>query len=424
MNFYIKSATLIDSANTLNGKKVFILIENGIITQISEQPLNVSAETQVVELENLHVSAGWFDLRSNLNDPGFEQKENISTGCKAAAYGGFTSIASTTATNPVIDNKSLVEYVINKSKAEIVSVYPLGCVSDKREGKNIAEMYEMSLAGAIAFSDNKKTINDSGLLYRALLYSKDFNALIMQFAEDKGIARDGKVNEGEVSTRLGLKGIPHLAEEIMVIRDIFIAEYIDSPIHFMAISSAKSVDIIRNAKKRGLKVTCDVNAHQLFFTDEKLVEFDSYYKVKPPLRIQKDIDAIIAGLIDGTIDAICSDHTPQEVEAKIKEFDLADFGIIGSETAFSCAHTILKKHLSITRIIDLFTANPRKIVRIKNPEIKVGSSAELTLFNPELKYTFLEKNIKSKSRNTPFIGTPFTGKALGIINKGKIYLNN
>lgn len=423
MNFYIKSATLIDSANALNGKKVFVLIENGNISQISETALNVSANCQTIEMENLHISNGWFDLRNNLNDPGLEHKEDISSGCKAAAYGGFTSIASTSASNPVADNKSIVEYILNKSKNEIVNVFPLGCVSEKREGKNIAEMYDMHLAGAVAFSDNKKTIEDSGLLYRSLLYAKGFNATIMQFAEDKGIARDGKVNEGEVSTKLGLKGIPHLAEEVMIMRDIFIAEYVDAPIHFMAVSSAKSVDLIREAKKRGAKVTCDINAHQLFFTDEKLVEFDSNYKVKPPFRTQNDIDALINGLKDGTIDAICSDHTPQEVEAKVKEFDLADFGIIASETAFSSAHSVLKNHLSLNKIIDLFTANPRKIVGLKT-EFKVGNPAEITLFNPNLEYTFTERNIKSKSRNTPFVGVKFTGKALGIINKGQLYLNS
>jgi len=418
MNLFIKSAKIIDPAAAFNGKKADIFIENGIIKSIAEK-MEQPQDVQLFEAENLHVSPGWFDMHTNLNDPGFEFKEDILTGSAAAAAGGFTEIACMPSTLPPIHTKAQVEYIKNKSKKLIVEVYPVGALSYNLEGKEIAEMYDMFLSGAVAFSDNKKSVSSSSLLLRALLYTKGFDALIMSFAEDRDLVKDGKMNESETSTLLGLKGIPALAEELNVSRDLLIAEYANCKIHFSSISSSGAVNLIREAKAKGMAVTADVSAHQLFLDDTYLKDFDSNYKVKPPLRNTSDIIALKEGLADGTIDVVCSDHTPQDVESKVKEFDYADFGIIALETAFATANTALKEKINLTELVNKIAIRPRQILNLPVPIIKEGAAANLTLFDPEKKWKFTENDIRSKSKNTPFIGTTFTGKALGIFNKNQ-----
>lgn len=417
MKLLIKSAKIVCKEHSLNGKITDILIENGVITSIGSNLEN--NEAQIFTADNLHVSIGWMDMRAKFCDPGFEHREDLKSGIKAAAKGGFTAVALMPSTNPPIHSKSQVEYIVKNTQGAITQVYPMGCVSHNREGKDLAEMYDMKLAGAVAFTDDKRPIEHAGLLLRALQYNKIFNGLVINFAEDKSIAGNGIVNEGITATKLGLKSIPSIAEEIMIERDIAIAEYADAPLHFTCISSAKSVDIIEKAQHKGLKITADVAAHNLYFDDTVLESFDSNYKVKPPFRTNTDIASLIEGIKKGVISVICSDHTPLEVEMKDREFDHAGFGIIALQTAFATANESLKNKINLDDWITTITSNPRKILNIEIPEIKVGAKANLTLFNPDLTWELKEEDIVSKSKNSPFIGKKLTGKALAIINKNQ-----
>lgn len=411
-----------NESSPFNNKIVDILIENGVIKSIAPD-IKSSKEYEEFSAENLHVSEGWIDMRCNLNDPGFEHKEDLLSGSAAAAAGGFTAVVCTPSTQPPINTKSQVEYIKNKSQGLAIDVYPMGCLSYNMEGKDISEMYDMHLSGAVAFTDNKRSVVNAGLLNRAMLYANGFDGLVINYPDDVSISLDGKMNEGIVSTSLGLKGIPALAEELIVSRDIFLTEYTGGKIHLASISSATSVQRIRGAKNKKYRVTADVAAHQLLLDESYLMGFDSNYKVKPPLRTKADISALVEGIKDGTIDVICSDHTPQDVESKIKEFDLASFGIIGLETTFAAANTVLAKEVSLQKIIDLITTNPRKIVGLSSPIFQEGELANITLFNPALKWTFSQSDIRSKSANTPFLGYEFTGKALAIMNKGEFIKN-
>jgi dihydroorotase len=309
-----------------------------------------------------------------------------------------------------------VEYLFNRAKNNLVDVYPLGTISHKREGKDMAEMYDMFLSGAKAFTDGNRPVQDAGLMERALLYTQGFKALVFSYPEDTAIAGKAKVNEGEVSTSLGMKGIPSLAEELMIARDLYLAEYTGSKIHFSTISTARSVELIKQAKKKGLQVTCDVAAHHLVLTDNELQGFDSNYKVKPPLRTSKDVKALVAGLKDGTIDAIVSQHTPHEIEFKDVEFEMAEYGNIGLQTTFSLA---IKAGLTIEMIVEKLAVNPRKILDIEVPVIAEGQKANLVVFDPNVEWEYNKANNQSKSCNSPFIGQNLKGKVLLTCNNNK-----
>ncbi len=416
MNLLIKQAKIIDPNSPHNGQKVDILIENGKIRSVKKSISGT--KIKVFKAENLHVSPGWFDMHVNFRDPGYEHKEDLITGCRAAAFGGFTGVACMPSTNPPIHTKSEVEYVKNKTEGSIVDVYPIGALSHQLKGEEMTEMFDMYHSGAVAFSDDKIPVHNSGLLMRALLYVNGFDGLIITHSEDKYISHDGKMNEGVTSTSLGLKGMPALAEELMISRNIYLTEYTKSRIHISTISTAESVELIRNAKRRGINVTAEVAAHHLALDDSFLHDFDSNYKINPPLRTKADIEALKKGLADGTIDAICSDHSPEDEEMKKREFDDAAFGIIGLETAYAVANT----HLSRVDLITKFAIRPREILNLPVPVIKVGERANLTLFDPNKKWTFTESDIRSRSKNTPFVGTSFKGKALGIYNNKQFWV--
>jgi dihydroorotase len=377
-------------------------------------------DAEVVEAEGSYLSPGFFDLNCSIGEPGLETKEDLKTGLQAAAAGGFTGLALMPDTQPPVHSKTEVEYLINKTKGNLVQVYPLGTISYQREGKDMAEMYDMYMSGAKAFTDGDKPVKDAGLMERALLYAKGFNALVFSYPEDVAIAGKAKVHEGAVSTLLGMKGIPSLAEELMIARDLYLAEYTEAPIHFSTISTARSVELIRDAKAKGLKVTCDVAAHHLVLTDEALLGFDSQYKVKPPLRTQTDVDALLQGLNDGTIDAVVSQHTPHEVEFKDVEFEIAAFGIIGLQTAFSLA---VKAGLSPELIIEKMAVNPRKILNIDQPALAQGQAANFVLFNKDLEWTFNKQTNRSKSSNSPFFNQNLKGKVLLTLNNGQLQKN-
>ncbi len=421
MNILIKSAKIIDSNSPYNGKKMDVLIENGIIKSIKSKII-AEKNCKIIEANKLHISTGWLDMQVNFCDPGFEHKEDLQSGINAAASGGYTGVAVVPSTNPTIHSKSEVLYIKNKTANSIVDVYPIGTMSHKLEGKDLSEMYDMQQAGAVAFSDDKKASNDSGLLIRALLYSKNFDGLIIAHSDEKSISQDGKMNEGITSTNLGLKGIPALAEELMVNRNIFLAEYTDAPIHLSNISTEKSVELIKQAKAKGLKITASLNAYNIAFTDSFLTGFDSNFKLNPPLRSQTDLDALKKGIADGTIDAISCDHRPQDIESKNIEFDYASNGMIGLESAFGLINTN-KGEIKLETIINSLTVNPRKILKLQKQSIAEGAQANLTLFNPEEEWLFEKKHIRSKSANTPLLGKKFKGKVIGIIYNKQVHLN-
>ena len=421
MNILIKQARIIDSQSPFHGKVMDVLIEGGIIRSIKSK-INNDKNIKTIEQEGLCISTGWVDMQVNFCDPGFEHKEDLETGVKAAMAGGFTSVAVVSSTNPPIHTKAQVQYIKKNTIDSMVDVYPIGTISHNQEGKELAEMYDMQQAGAVAFSDDKKSIAHSGLLMRALLYSKNFNALVMTHCDDKSLSDGGQMNEGVTSTKLGLKGIPALAEELMIARNIFLAEYCDAPIHIMNVSTQRSVELIKQAKAKKLKVSASVNAYNLVLDDTALMGFDSHYKVNPPLRTKADTEALRKAVADGIIDCITSDHRPQDIESKDVEFDHASNGMIGLESLFGLLNSNLGKQ-KIEDMIEALTTGPRKVLKLKECSIAEGQEANITLFNPSVEWTFDKKHIQSKSANTPFLGTKFTGKVVGIINKNKISLN-
>jgi dihydroorotase len=419
-NLLIKSATIVHPESPFNGQTLDILVSNGTISEIGKN-IDVSDKNlSIIDAKGQFLSPGFVDLNANFGEPGLETKEDMDTGCAVAAVGGFTGLALMPNTQPPIHSKAEVSYLLNKSQNNLVDIFPIGCISHNREGKELAEMYDMQSSGAIAFSDGNRPVSNAGLMSRALLYTKSFNGLIFSYAEDQDIAAKGKMNEGVMSTFLGMKGNPSLAEELMLSRDLYLAEYNDARIHFSTISTQRSVDLIRKAKKAGLKVTCDVAAHHLAFTEDNLVGFDSQFKVKPPLRTKLDQKALLAGLKDGTIDAIVSQHTPHEIEFKDVEFEIASFGIIGLQTVLPLA---LKAGLGAELIVEKLAISPRKILGIEIPVLNIGISANFILFNPLETWTFNEESNKSKSFNSPCMGNQLIGKVSLVCNNGQYIIS-
>lgn len=409
MKILLKSVKIIDKSSAFNNKIQDILIIDGVISKINSS-INEEAD-KTIEGENLHVSKGWVDIKASFREPGEEWKETLESGILAAKKGGFTDVAITSDTKNPIDNRSQIEFILNRTKNKPVNILPYGALSQQNKGTDLAEIGDMHEAGAIGFSDNKGYAN-AGLLSRALLYTKTFNTKVFITPYEKSISPKGVMHEGITSTKMGISGIPALAEKIQLLRDIELAKYQDSPIHFHTISTKGAVDIIRKAKKEGVKVTCDIAAHQLYFKDTDLTNYESNLKVIPPFREQKDIDALIEGLKDGTIDTICSDHSPQDIEAKKLEFEHADFGIISLESFFGVVNSVLSSKIELEDFIELITDNARKIIGIAPSEIKENNKVNLTVFNPDKKWIFSENDIKSLSKNTPFIGKELKGIAI------------
>ena len=417
MIILIKSAKLIDINSKFHNKVVDILIKNTNIEKIG-QNIKEPKNCKIIKYENLHVSPGLFDLRANFRDPGYEWKEDINTGIKAAAKGGFTGVMTMPSTSPCIDNKTQIEYIKKISFGKIVDILPSGSITKKINGKELSEMYDMYKNGAIAFTDDENSIQDAGIMKLALQHCKNFNGLIINQPNDLSLSDNSSINEGITSTSLGLKGSPGIAEEIMLIRDIELAKYTNSKIHISCISTAKSVKIVRKAKKNGVQITCDVAIHNLILDDSNCMEFNTCYKVNPPLRTKDDIREIINGLKDGTIDAICSDHKPQDFDSKNTTFNEASYGMISLESAFPLACELIDK-LSIELIIIKMANSPRKILNLSIPSINEGVVANLFLYNPNMHWILKENDIISKSKNSPFIGKKLKAKVYGIINNGK-----
>ncbi|WP_028522360.1 dihydroorotase [Runella limosa] len=416
----IRSVKITDTHSPYNGQIKDILVENGQISQIADHI--EAANAQVLEGENWHISPGWVDMRVHAYDPGYEQKEDLRSACAAAAVGGFTDIAVLPNAKPALDSKDTLVYVKHRALGQVVNVHPIGAVTKSCEGKDFTEMIDLSHAGAVAFSDGSHPIYNTHILLKSLQYLQQVDRVLMNRPEDYDLTVFGQMNEGEVSTLLGMRGIPTIAEELMVMRDLKMLEYMgiksEAPLlHFSTISTATTVGLIRAAKAKGYPVSCDVAAHQIAFDDSALLNFDTNYKVNPPFRAQSDIEAIWEGLADGTIDAVVSDHNPQDEESKNLEFDLAEFGIIGLETAFAVLNTY-NTQVPLDQLIGKLTHQPRAILRLPSVAISEANVANFTIFNPDLEWIF--KETRSKSKNSPFFGTQFKGKTVYVINQGLV----
>jgi len=417
MSILFQSVKVIDSQSKFNNTTVDVLVNKGIIESIGKS-VTPPKKCKIIQGKGLHLCPGLFDLHVNFRDPGHDWKEDLNTGIQASAKGGFTSVLYMPSNNPSTNTKVQVDYIRNATLGSIVDVIPAGNITVDNQGENLTELFEMNQSGAKAFTDDRNSVQKADVMKLALLYTKNFNGVVMNQPNDKTISSDGKMNEGVISTKLGLKGIPALAEEVMLSRDIELAEYTKGKLHASRISTKKSVDMLRAAKKKGVNITADVAIHNLILKDEECATFDSNYKVFPPLRTSADIDALLKGLKDGTIDAICSDHCPEDVEHKILTFDNANFGIIGAQTVLPLACE-LQKELGLNTIIDALTHNPRKLLDIDSPTIEEGSEANLCCFSTSDEWTFDEAAIVSKSKNSPFINKTFKTKVWGTV-KGKM----
>ena len=415
-NILIKSAKIIFPTTPFHGTEQDVLLNKGVITRIAEhiEPEAGDDRLEIIDAKGQYLVPGFFDMNVNFGEPGLETKEDILSGTAAALAGGVTGVAVHPNTHPPIHSQSEVALIVNRAATLPVDVYPVGTISKRREGGDLAELYDMKLAGAIAFSDGDRPVQQAGLMGRALLYSKGFGGLIIASPEDLSVAAGGKMNEGTMSTYLGMKGNPNLAEALMVARDLYLAEYNDAPIHFTTISAAESVNLIRNAKANGIKVTCDVAAHHLVMTDELIAGFDSNYKVSPPLRTQADVAALREGLEDGTIDAIVSQHTPHEIEYKNVEYQIASEGIIGLQTLLPLA---LEAGLSIDQLVEKLAVGPRRVLGLPLPEFSEHSSANFVLLDLEKKWRFDTSTNRSKSNNSPMMGKELKGKVTLVVNQ-------
>ena len=417
MKVLIKSATILSGSSPFHGKSRDILIEDGIISEIKNEIDSVADIT--VEHEGLHISCGWMDCFANFCDPGQEFKETLESGANAAAAGGFTQVMTIPNTQPAVYNKSQVEYLIQKSKSLPVQILPIGSITKNAEGKDLSEMYDMYHTGAVAFSDGLYPVQSSGILQKALQYILAIDATIIQLPDDKNIGSNGLVNEGEVSTKLGLPGKPALSEELMVARDIELARYTGSKIHFTGVSTKKSLELIAAAKKEQLKVTCSVTPYHLFFCENDLLEYDTNLKVNPPLRTKEDRKALQKGIKNGTVDFIASHHQPQDWDNKVCEFEYAKNGMEDLESVFGVAGLC---GIAAEDFVKMQTEKIRSIFNIPIPAISKGEKANLTLFVPGEEYVFEEKDIFSKCRNNAFIGKTLKGSVIGIINGDKVFL--
>lgn len=418
MKVLIKNATLFSGNSSLNGFSRDIFIENGIISKIGNQ-LEFDAD-KIIAINNLCVSVGWVDCFANFCDPGMEFKETLESGANAAAAGGFTDLMLIPNTEPVVYNKSQVEYLLQKAKELPVNIHPIGSITRNAEGKELSEMYDMFHAGAVAFSDGLKPIQSSGLLQKALEYILAENATIIQLPDDISIGAKGQMNEGAVSTKLGLPGKPALSEELMVARDIELLKYTNSKLHLTGISTKKSLELIAAAKKENCRISCSVTPYHLYFTDEDLNNYDTNLKVNPPLRTMADRDALRQGIADGTVDFIASHHQPQDWDHKVCEFEAAKFGMEGLESVFGVAGLC---NIDTEIFVKMQTENIREIFNLPACQIAEKEKANLTLFLKDDEYTFEKKNIFSKCTNNAFVGKHLKGKVVGIINGEKLFLS-
>jgi dihydroorotase len=412
----VKKATFICPGEKFHLKKKDLLITDGRIEKIGDN-LELPKKAHLIDQKHTYVSAGWVELFSDFCDPGYEYKEDLASGAAAAAAGGFTDVCLIPNTLPVTQHKAGVDYIRRKSK--LVTLHPLGALSNQLQGKDLAEMYDMKLAGAIAFTDGLHSVQSSGLLLKALQYIKSFDGVIIEMPEDISLAKQGLMHEGEVSTRLGMQGKPAIAESILIQRDLQLLQYTDSKIHFSGISTKAGVDLIRQAKKQKLKVSCSVTPYHLLYTDKQLESYNAIYKINPPLRSEIDRQALIKGVEDGTIDCIATHHFPQDWDAKHLEFEYAKAGMIGLQTTLPLLLQV-SENISIDRWVSMLTDAPRYILSLPKPKIAAGEMACLTIFSTEKTWTYNAESNLSRSANSPVFDTSLKGKVLAIVNQQQI----
>lgn len=415
MKILLKSATVIDSNSEYHLSKKDILINNGVIESI-ENSIDVEAQ-KVIELENLHISPGWFDSSISFGEPGYEDRETIENGLEVAAKSGFTNIALNPTTQPVIQNQTSIRYLLSHTDQHAVNVHPIGALSIDSKGKNLTELFDMHQEGAIGFYDYQKPIINANLLKLALQYTQSFNGLVQSFPMDRSIAAKGVVNEGKTSTLLGLKGIPTFSETLQIARDIAILEYTGGRLHIPTISTSESVEMIRKAKAAGLNISCSVNITHLILTDEVLDSFDTRYKILPPIRLEKDRKALLEGLDDGTIDGVTCDHYPLTIEEKKVEFEQALYGSIGMESAFPALNKVVGTENAIKYMLGL-----KKVFNISPSTIKIGEKVCLSLFRPDVEWTFRKEDVHSSQTNSALFGQKMLGKVYGIFSNNQLKL--
>lgn len=426
MKLLLKHGTLVDPVSGVD-EAMDILIVDGRIEKMGKS-LSADKSVQEIHLKGKLLAPGFIDMHVHLREPGYEHKETIETGCRAAAAGGFTAVCCMPNTNPCIDDESVARYIQEKGKSVcegIVDVYPIAAATKGRQGTELSPMAELVDAGAVAFSDDGSPIMSAEIMRRALEYSSMYGTPVIQHAEDATLTHGGCMNEGFVSTRLGMPGIPPIAESLMVERDVALVRYIPrSRYHVAHISTKQAIEAVRAAKKEKLSVTCEVTPHHFTLTDEAVMSFDTNTKMNPPLRTREDIEAVKEALRDGTIDVIATDHAPHTIDEKEVEYTMAPFGIVGLETAVGLAMTelVASNVLSIVQLIEKFSTNPRRILSLPPIQIKEGERANLTLLDPTVEWTVDTQLFQSKSRNSPFHGRKLTGRAVGVVNNGKFSL--
>lgn len=420
MNVFLRAATIYHAASEFHLQRQNLLIEQGKITYIGSEEKEAD---HTIEAAHLCVSVGWLDMYAVTGEPGLEHKEDLYSLAHAAAAGGFTEVLCLPNVEPVVQTKGAINYIRSRSEQLPVTLHPTAAVTIEADGKELTEMIDLKQAGAVAFTDGLHPIQGAEVMVKVLQYLQLFNGLLLNRPENTKLTAYGQMHEGITSTSLGLKGLPALAEDTTVARDLQLLSYTGGKLHFSMVSTEAAIASIRKAKAEGLQVTCDVASFQTAFTDDTILPFDTNYKVNPPFRSAADNKAIKQGLADGTIDVIVSGHQPHDTEAKKLEFDLAEFGVMNLETAFAVANTTLGTDVPLEKLIQKLTTAPRTILQLEQPQIAVGEVANLTLFDPEQQWIHEEQTKKSKGINSPFFGQKLTGKVIGIIHKGQLVLN-
>lgn len=416
MKTLLTNCSIVHPGQKLNEKNKDILLEDGVIKQIGNLSSGISAD-KVIDLNSNYVLPGFFDMHVHLREPGREDEETVITGCNSAAFGGFTGVACMPNTEPAIDSAEVVKFIKEKAANHLVDVFPIAAATVGRKGEVLSPIAELCEAGVVGFSDDGTVIKTASILKRALEYSQMYNLPIIEHCEDESLG-GGAMNESVNSTLLGLPPIPSIAEDLIVMRDIILAEYTKSKIHIAHISTKKAVQLVREAKAKGIRVTAEVTPHHITLTDDSLKTYDTNYKMNPPLRTQADIDEILLGLKDGTIDCIACDHAPHSLEEKEAEFEYAPNGIVGLETSvgLSLSELLHKKILSFEQLVEKLSINPRKILNQPIPQFKEGEVANFTLLDIDEVWTVDISKFKSKSKNSPFDKRLLTGKAIGVVN--------